>query len=84
MPNQVGVLQGRQIKDSNPHKLVIIVRREADKARIESMLDGQPLYQWTGELDKIELPKWPIEPGHLGLGTHKDDWTVSEVMVKPL
>lgn len=84
LPNQTGAVQGWQIQDGNPHTLVIIVRSTDAQVKIETKLDGRDLHQWSGSVDALNLPKFPNEPGHLGLGTHHNNWNVSEMKFKAL
>ena len=80
-----GVVQGKQVKDSEPHDLELTVRLGGPSAVITVTLDGQPLYEWAGPVSSLsQSPAWKTPPGALALGTAAADWVVSEVKVKRL
>ena len=68
--NVPGALRGKQVKDSEPHDLEVSVRLAGANATITTMLDGQPLYEWTGPTSALSLdPGWnTTTPGSLALG----------------
>ncbi len=81
-----GVVEGKQLKDSEPHDLEVTVRLEGDNATITTTLDAKPLYEWTGLIAALSLDSgWATTvPGTLALGTTAANWVVSEVKVKRL
>jgi serine/threonine protein kinase len=81
-----GVVEGRQVKDSEPHDLEVIVRLNGANARITTTLDARPLYEWTGPIASLSRSaQWDSSPlGCLAVGTSTDNWAVSEVKVKRL
>jgi eukaryotic-like serine/threonine-protein kinase len=80
------VVEGRQIKDTEPHALEVTVRLDGANAAIISTLDGKPLYEWTGPTAALRQDKrWATtDAGSLALGTAFGGWAVSEVKVKRL
>ena len=81
-----GAVEGKQVKDTEPHELEVTVRLDGAKATITATLDTRPLYAWTGPTaDLSQLKNWATtEPGALALGTFAGGWAVSEVKVKRL
>ncbi len=81
-----GVVEGKQVKDSAPHDLEISVRLDGTNAKVTTMLDARPLYEWTGPIAGLsQYHGWATTPrGSLALGTVAGDWAVSEVKVKRL
>jgi hypothetical protein len=80
-----GAVEGKQVKDSEPHDLEVTVRLDGANAKITTTLDGQPLYEWTGPTAALsQLPSWKTPPGTLALGTFAGGWAVSEVKLKRL
>jgi len=81
-----GVVEGKQIKDSEPHDLEVSVRLGGVNATISTTLDSRPLYAWAGPIAALsQNTAWATtEPGFLALGTHAGGWAVSEVKVKRL
>ncbi|MEQ1862249.1 MAG: hypothetical protein ABMA13_20215, partial [Chthoniobacteraceae bacterium] len=80
-----GAVQGKQVKDSEPHDLEVTVRLAGPSAVITTTLDGQPLYEWAGPVSSLsQHSDWKGPPGTLALGAFADDWVVSEVKVKRL
>ena len=45
-----GVVEGKQVKDSESHNLEVMVRLNGANARITTTLDARPLYEWTGPI----------------------------------
>jgi|GEM_PF-574922 len=84
--NLPGVVEGMQVKDTEPHDLEVTVRLDGTNATITTTLDGQPLYEWTGPTTALsQHPTWATtEPGSLALGTYAGGWAVSEVKLKRL
>jgi serine/threonine protein kinase len=84
--DQPDVLEGKQVKDSQPHELAITVRLDGANATITSILDGRPLYEWVGPTSALsQWEGWVITPsGSIGIGTSADDWAVSEIKVRRL
>ncbi len=84
--NLPGVVEGKQVKDSEPHDLQVTVRLDGASATITAMLDRRPLYEWTGPTTALaQYSGWAtVEPGTLALGTAAADWVVSEVKVRRL
>ncbi|MEQ1750872.1 MAG: discoidin domain-containing protein, partial [Prosthecobacter sp.] len=81
-----GAVEGKQVKDAEPHVLEITVHLDGSKAAISSTFDGKPLYEWTGPTATLSQHSgWATtESGALALGTYADDWAVSEVKLKRL
>jgi hypothetical protein len=82
-----GVVEGIQVKDTEPHELEVSVRLDGANATITTTLDGKPLYEWTGPtaaLRQYETWAATAEPGSLALGTWGGGWAVSEVKLKRL
>lgn len=80
-----GAVQGKQVKDSEPHDLELTVRLAGPSAIITVTLDGQPLYEWAGPVSSLsQHPAWKSTPGALALGAYQARWAVSEVKVKRL
>jgi WD40 repeat protein len=81
-----GVLEGEVINDTALHDLEVTVRLDGENATITAMLDGKPLYEWTGPTSALRLyPSWSTsEPGTIALGTYDGGWAVSEVKLKRL
>jgi serine/threonine protein kinase len=79
-----GILEGKQVMDSEPHNLELTVGLDGANATITATLDARPLYEWKGPTAALsENPNWGVTaPGTLALGTTADDWVVSEVKVK--
>ncbi len=78
-------LRGKLVKDSEQHDLEVAVRLDSSMATITATLDGQPLYQWTGQTEALSpSANWGAPPSSLALGTEAADWVVSEVKVKRL
>jgi hypothetical protein len=83
--NESGSVRGKQVLDSELHDLEVTVRLEGANAAITAMLDGRPLYSWTGPVTALgQSPDWKSAPGVLALGTMAADWVVYEVKVKRL
>lgn len=83
--NLPGVVEGKQVKDSEQHDLEVTVRPDGANATITTTLDGQPLYEWTGPTAALSRdPAWKTPPGTLALGSIAADWVVYEVKVKRL
>ncbi len=82
-----GAVEGKQMKDAEPHVLALTVRLDGAKATITTMLDGKELQAWTGPTVALSQgPDWAAvcESGRLALGTFDAGWAVSEVKVKRL
>ncbi|WP_397379429.1 hypothetical protein [Prosthecobacter sp.] len=80
-----GAVQGKQVKDSEPHDLEVTVRQAGPSAIITTTLDGQPLYEWAGPVSSLsQHSDWKSTHGAFALGTVASDWVVSEVKVKRL
>ena len=80
-----GVIEGKQVKDSEQHDLEVTVRLVGPSAVITTTLDDQRLYEWAGPVSSLsQHPSWNSPPGTLALGTATADWVVSEVKVKRL
>ena len=80
-----GVIEGKQVKDSEQHDLEVTVRLTGTAAVITTTLDDQPLYEWAGPSAALsQYPLWQTPPGTLALGTMAADWVVYEVKVKRL
>jgi len=81
-----GVVEGKQVHDSEPHDLEVTVRLDGANATISATLDTRPLYEWTGATAALsQFKAWATtEPGSLALGTFAGGWAVSEVKVKRL
>ena len=81
-----GVVEGKQVKDMQPHDLEVTVHLEGANATITATLDSRPLYEWTGpSVTLSQHPTWATTaPGALALGTYSGGWVVSEVKVKRL
>ena len=80
-----GIVEGQQVKDSEPHDLEVTVRLDGDNATITTTLDTRPLYEWTGPIAALsQNESWATKPGALALGTMDANWVVSEVKVKRL
>ena len=62
------------------------MRLDGENATITAMLDGKPIYEWTGPTSALSLyPSWATsEPGTIALGTYSGGWAVSEVKLKRL
>jgi WD40 repeat protein len=83
--NLPGVVEGKQVKDSEQHDLEVTVRLDGANAIITTTLDGQPLYEWTGATAALSHdPAWKTPPGNLALGSIAADWVVYGVKVKRL
>ena len=83
---QPRALEGKQVDDTKPHTLVVSVRLGDTNVSINTTLDGEPLYEWTGPTASLgqSRPWATTEPGSLALGAHRGGWAVSEVKVKRL
>jgi len=81
-----GIVEGKQVRDSEQHDLEVTVRLEGANARITTTLDAQPLYEWTGPIATLSQHKaWAsTAAGTLALGALAADWVLSEVKVKRL
>lgn len=81
-----GVVEGKQMNDTELHELEVTVRIDGANATITTTLDTRPLYEWTGPTAALSHHKaWATtEPGALALGTVASGWAVSEVKVKRL
>jgi serine/threonine protein kinase/WD40 repeat protein len=80
-----GAVEGKQVKDSEPHDLEVTVRLAGPSAIITTTLDGQPLYEWAGPVSSLsQHTGWKSPPGALALGAYDARWVVSEVKVKRL
>ncbi|HCN31156.1 MAG TPA: hypothetical protein DIT64_21075, partial [Verrucomicrobiales bacterium] len=81
-----GVVEGKQVHDSEPHDLEVTVRLDGANATITTTLDAHPLYEWTGPTAALSQHEaWATtEPGALALGAHFGGWAVSGVKVKRL
>jgi hypothetical protein len=81
-----GVVEGKQVKDMQPHDLEVTVHLNGANATITTTLDGKPLYAWTGPTAALsQATVWATTaPGALALGTYSGGWVVSEVKVKRL
>ncbi len=80
-----GVIEGKQVKDSEQHDLEVTVRLVGPSAVITTTLDDQRLYEWAGPVSSLsQHPSWNSPPGTLALGTATADWVVYEVKVKRL
>jgi len=81
-----GVVKGKQMNDTEPHELEVTVRLDGANATITTMLDGQPLQEWTGPTAALSRHKvWATtQPGALALGSSASGWVVSEIKVKRL
>ncbi|MEO8352965.1 MAG: hypothetical protein ABI680_14625, partial [Chthoniobacteraceae bacterium] len=81
-----GVVEGKQVKDSEPHDLEITVRLDGTNATVTATLDAHPLYEWNGPISALsQYHRWATTPpGAIALGTVAGDWVVSEVKVKRL
>jgi hypothetical protein len=81
-----GVVEGELINDTALHDLEVTVRLNGENATITAMLDGKPLYEWTGPTSALSLyPNWASsEPGTIAFGTYAGGWAVSEVKLKRL
>ena len=81
-----GVVEGKQVKDSEPHDLELTVRLDGANATITTTLDAKPLYEWTGPTAALSQTKvWATTPpGSLALGAVTANWVVSEIKLKRL
>ena len=80
-----GVLEGKQVPDSEQHDLEVTVRLDGDNATLTTTLDDQPLYKWSGLTAALSKDvNWKNPPGTLALGTMNANWVVYEVKVKRL
>ena len=81
-----GVVEGKQVKDSEQHDLEVTVRLYEISAKITTTLDGEPLYEWAGPTATLSQNLgWATTPhGSLALGTLAADWVVYEVQAKRL
>ncbi len=81
-----GVVEGKQVKDSEQHDLEVIVHLYGASAKITTTLDGQPLYEWAGLITALsQVTSWATtSPGGFALGTITADWVVYEVKAKRL
>lgn len=75
-----GVVEGKQVNDTEPHELEIAVRLDGANATITTTLDDKPLYEWTGPTAALsQSPVWATtKSGTLALGTYAGGWAVSE------
>jgi hypothetical protein len=81
-----GVVVGELINDTAPHDLEVTVRLNGENATITAMLDGKPIYEWTGPTSALSLyPSWSTsEQGTIAFGAYAGGWAVSEVKLKRL
>ncbi|HRK13290.1 MAG TPA: serine/threonine-protein kinase [Prosthecobacter sp.] len=81
-----GVVEGKQVNDTEPHTFEMTVRLAGANATITTTLDGKPLYEWTGPITDLSEASWwaTTKPGALSLGSYAGGWAVSEVKVKRL
>ncbi len=80
-----GVVEGKQVKDSEQHDLEVTVRPDGGNATISTTLDDQPLYEWIGPVaDLCQDKNWKTPSGTLALGTVNANWVVYEVKMKRL
>jgi serine/threonine protein kinase/WD40 repeat protein len=81
-----GIVEGKQVKDSEQHDLEVTVHLYETSAKITTTLDGQPLYEWAGPTAALSHSSlWATAPpGGLSLGTYTADWAVYEVQAKRL
>ncbi|MFO1484832.1 MAG: serine/threonine-protein kinase [Verrucomicrobiaceae bacterium] len=85
--NLPGVVEGKQVNDTEPHDLEVTVRLDAASATITATLDARPLYEWTGANAALsQAADWAktSKTGALAFGTITGGWAVSEVKVKRL
>ena len=80
------VIKGRQIDDHHPHQLEFLVHHDGLTSEIKVRLDDRPLYRWSGPTSALSMsPRIKgVTPGHLGLGSHYDEWTITAVRVRRL
>ncbi len=80
-------VEGKKLQDAEQHEWEISVHLEGANARIESLLDGEPLFKWSGPVTELSLSEqWQQGmPGPvIALGSQKADWVVYEVKAKRL
>ena len=76
-------VRGKQIKDSKPHELEVVVLPDGDNATITASLDTRPIFDWTGSISDLGTHKKFIPPPEvLSLGVSGAVWSVSDVRVK--
>lgn len=80
------VIKGRQINDQGLHQLAFTVFHDGLNAEIKVSLDDQPFYRWSGPTSALSMsPRIQgVTPGHVGFGSHFDEWTVTAVRVRRL
>ena len=81
-----GVVEGKQINDSERHDLDLTIRLDGASSRITATLDTRPLYEWAGPTTALtQESKWAGTPwGALALGAVADGWVVYDVKAKRL
>ncbi|MDP1589977.1 MAG: WD40 repeat domain-containing serine/threonine-protein kinase [Prosthecobacter sp.] len=80
-----GAVPGRQVRDTAEHVLEVSVSLAGSNCTITALLDGKPLYEWSGPHANLSrLSVWTTPPGTLSLGTLSGNWSVSEVKMRRL
>lgn len=80
-----GAVAGRQVRDTAEHVLEVGVRLAGTNCTITAVLDGKPLYEWTGpHVTLSRHSAWKTPSGTLSLGTMSGNWSVSELRFKRL
>lgn len=80
-----GVVNGKQITDTNIHELEVTVQLADANATINVSLDNSPLYKWTGQYASLsQHSAWATEPRVIGLGALTPNWAIHEVKVRRL
>jgi hypothetical protein len=81
-----GHVDGKKVKDANPHLLEVAVRLDGTNATITATLDARPLFTWTGLIAELSVySNWGTPaPSTLYLATATKGWFISEVKAKHL
>ncbi len=80
-----GVVEGKQVKDSEPHDLEVTVRLAGPNVIITTTLDAEPLYEWAGPMPRsASIPVGRPRPAPSPSAPTPAGWVVSEVKVKRL
>ena len=79
-------IKGQQIQDEQAHQLEVSVRVGNGTSEIETRLDSQPLYRWSGPTSSLSMnPRFPsLPPGRLGFGSHGPEWIITAARVRRL
>lgn len=78
--------KGQQIQDEQAHQLEVLVRVGHGTSEIETRLDTEPLYRWSGPTSSLSMnPRFlGLPPGQLGFGSHGPEWIITAVKLRRL